>query len=356
MRRLVSLRRAFTLIEVLVVIAVITVLIALLLPAVQSAREAGRRAQCLNNLKQMGLAIANYETTSGAYPVGAISYYEPYNAAVTPLLTPKARQHTMFSFLLPHLDQSPLFNAINFSVSSYDDPVFAAPGGTMNSTAFLTRLSVYICPSDASQISQASGTTAYSQCSYAGMVGTNNLPEFNFGFPPCCGVNSIEIEPNGVFGKNFTISLSQVTDGTSSTIFIGEMSRFKNDPEPYFNEWNRQGNFSSSVPALAAMLVTRPQVLATSVPRINADLQVPSKPSGGALNYGSGPPYGPFNWQHNPAMLDKGQLGFRSQHPGGANFLFGDGSVKFLKETMDLMTYRYLSTKDGQEPISADAY
>jgi len=342
------LRRGFTLIELLVVIAIIAVLIALLLPAVQSAREAARRAQCVNNLKQIGLAIYNYESSNGCYPPGALTYLEPYNAVTTPLITPSARGHSMFSLILPFMEQQPIYNAINFQVSAAADAF--APGGSINSTAFINKVNSYICPSDFRQPSQVAGTNVYSQTSYAGMAGTVNMVEWYFGAPPCCGSTTIEIEPNGVFGKNFTYKISDVRDGTSSTIYTGEMSRYLNDPEIYLNFWNRQGNF------LASAGTTRAQVLAMAVPRINANLQVPQASSGGSLNTLPTAPWGPFNWMFNTAMFDRGQHGFRSQHPGGADFGFGDGSVKFLKNSIDPRVYQALSTRSLGEVVSSDAF
>src|SRR5262245_7122754 len=127
-------RRGFTLIELLVVIAIIGVLIALLLPAVQAAREAARRAQCTNNLKQMGLALANYETGNGSFPPGAIGYGSGSNIDCN-----HPRNHTMFALILPYMEMKPLYDAINFSVPAADTVGvynIAANGAAMNLTAY----------------------------------------------------------------------------------------------------------------------------------------------------------------------------------------------------------------------------
>ena len=155
--------RGFTLIELLVVIAIIAVLIALLLPAVQAAREAARRTQCVNNLKQMGLAIANYESAQSTLPPGAMQYVYP---GPDPLGV-GTRSHTMWSLILPYMEQGVLANSINFGV-----PANGAPYMYMQSTVWLSKVAAYICPSDLPQAAQISGSgNFYSQSSYAGMSG-----------------------------------------------------------------------------------------------------------------------------------------------------------------------------------------
>ena len=334
--------RGFTLIELLVVIAIIAVLIALLLPAVQAAREAARRSQCVNNLKQMGLALANYENSHSSLPPGAIVFTYP---AVDPLGI-GTRGHTMFSFILPFLEQGNIGNSINFSV-----PPNTAPYNYMQSTAFLTKINTYICPSDLqqTQTTTASGNV-YSQSSYSGMSGRVDTNQFYYGVPPCCGASAPSIQGDGVFMADYAYKLAQITDGLSNTIYVGEHSRFLNDPEPLMNWWNRYGNFVSVNGEFRA------QVVAMSVARINSNLQVPEIDESGSLNTANSAPWGPFNWFYNPLYWDGGQHGFRSFHPGGANFVFGDGSVRFLKQTMNPPTYQALSTRASGEIISSDAY
>ena len=143
--------RAFTLIELLVVIAIIAVLIALLLPAVQAAREAARRSQCVNNLKQMGLACANYESSNGCFPIG-IQNYGPQD--VTPGCArqrARGRAHTVFTFILPFMEQGTIYNAINFSFpadSSNNVAYFGVDPGAVQMTAFTAKINSYICPDD----------------------------------------------------------------------------------------------------------------------------------------------------------------------------------------------------------------
>jgi prepilin-type N-terminal cleavage/methylation domain-containing protein/prepilin-type processing-associated H-X9-DG protein len=348
----------FTLIELLVVIAIIAVLIALLLPAVQAAREAARRAQCVNNLKQIGLGISNYESSQGCYPPGAIHYQEsPYDCSQA------SRGFSMFLLIMPQLEQQNVYNAINFTMPTGG----AAPIMFIQSTGLLSKVASYVCPSDLPQQSQVSGSgNYYTQCSYAACAGTRDIWHWWCGCPggtggPCNG--SPDIQPDGVFGGGFICRVSGVVDGTSNTIFAGEFSRYINDPDPTFNSWTRALWFGSALTGAA-----RPQCLAGTAPAINAPLMANDV----ALYDGAGLPYtgltNDWLWMTSPNTLQAGQYGFRSQHPGGANFLFGDGSVHFLKSTISMGSpvysttnnqigvYRQLSTRNGGEVVSSDSY
>jgi len=333
-------RRGFTLIELLVVIAIIAVLIALLLPAVQAAREAARRAQCINNLKQMGLAIYNYEQTVGSYPLGVYTYGAEDSANGCAW----ARGHSLFSFILGHFEQTQVFNAINFNIAAGGGATSTngAPALAMNSTAYFGTIASYICPSDSPQVAKISGSgNYYSQSSYAASAGTYDIIHYWYGCPT-------EIPPDGAFGKQVSYRISNMTDGTSNTLFVGETSRFKNDPDAIMNEWNRTLWFGSSHAG-----VTRIQGIALAVPRINAPLAIPDigAPPDPFLWFASTTPTAPY-----AAWLNNGQFGFRSNHSGGANFLMGDGSVRFLKDSINLAVFRGLSTRAGGEVISADSY
>jgi prepilin-type N-terminal cleavage/methylation domain-containing protein/prepilin-type processing-associated H-X9-DG protein len=343
-------RSGFTLIELLVVIAIIGVLIALLLPAVQSAREAARRSQCTNNLKQIGLALANYETATGSYPPGALTYPVAGNTTCAGILF-SARGHSMFSLILPYMEQPNVYAAINFDVNAGGSTT--DPSGRMNKTAFNNVVNPYLCPSDQENVltidTVPSGNN-YSPSSYAASSGTLDIYRWWYGCPT-------EIAPDGVFGKNFTYKLADVKDGLSNTIFVGEKSRFVNDPETGMNWWNRSLWFGSVVG-------TRIQGFGTTVPKLNSGLAIPEPAS--TLT-----PTGWIDaWMYDVNHLRMGQFGFLSQHPGGANFAFGDGSVRFVKATIDMGNltenppanlakigvYRALSTRRGGEVISADQY
>jgi len=339
-------RRAFTLIELLVVIAIMAVLIALLLPAVQAAREAARRAHCVNNLKQIGIAIHGYHDAVGTFPPASLMYnaYDvAYNCASTG--NGMARSHGLFTYILPYVEQAAVFNAVNFHFSAGSvngNLQFGVLPGAVQFTAFSTVVSTYVCPSDSrllpSNTVPYSQGTAYVPGSYASNVGTLDTVHGN--------VCPRYTESNGAFSRDWVYTAAAMTDGASNTIFLGEASRFLNDPEIYFNYWNRVA-WVNSVVGLTG--TTRTMGFATTAPRLNANLQIPDPP---AVTPNTA-------WLVVGAAGDAsraGQFGFRSQHPGGANFLFGDGAVKFLKNSIDLSIYRALSTRAGAEVVSADSY
>jgi len=358
-------RVGFTLIELLVVIAIIAVLIALLLPAVQSAREAARRAQCVNNLKQIGLGLHNYESANGSFPPGVITYQEsPLDCGLG-----GGRGFTMQALILPYMELSTVYNSINFSWHSGGTQA-GQSAGAINRTGMITQINSYVFPSDFQQtpynISQS--LNGYSQTSYAGSAGNYDIWHWYCGCPAQVGglcVGGVEVKPDGVFGKNYTFRISNITDGTSNTMFVGETARFKNDPDQIFNSWSRGLWFGSNSPG-----ASRPQGSASTVPRMNAAFQLndtvtfPNSATVGVTGDVDG-----WLYVSSPDFRTLGQFGFRSQHPGGANFLLGDGSVKFLKETIsmgtttytpaasrDIGVYRKLATYSGGEVISADAY
>jgi prepilin-type N-terminal cleavage/methylation domain-containing protein/prepilin-type processing-associated H-X9-DG protein len=181
--------RGFTLIELLVVIAIIGVLVALLLPAVQSAREAARRTQCLNNLKQMGLAINTYHDVNNRYAPGGW-----INGATG------QRWIAWSALLLPHMEQKPLYDALNL------DLAYNAPA---NSTAASTVLAVFLCPSSRRVDMQVSGRGG---CDYGGMYGER--------------ITSPNNPPKGAMLYETTFSAAQIRDGTSQTVFVGEDTFF----------------------------------------------------------------------------------------------------------------------------------
>jgi len=345
--------RGFTLIELLVVISIIAVLIALLLPAVQSAREAARRAQCVNNLKQIGLGLHNYESGVGRFPPGVVAVSSFSNPDLA-----NARLHTMFSFILPYMEQQNIFNSINFTFSAggHNGPYsLGGDDGAVQLTAFQATIKSYICPSDLPQVANNVGSTnTYSQGSYSGVSGPNDCFHWWYGCPPPAGAPDCYVLPDGVFGFDASYTISSIVDGTSNTLFVGETCRFLNDPDTIAMPWNRGGYFGSAGGG------TRSYALATTTPKINARYLVPD-PGGDSTYFDQ--------WYLTNNYLNYGQFGFRSRHPGGANFLMGDGSVRFIKESINMAgapsaavggltlgVFRGLSTRKGGEVISADAY
>ena len=335
-------RSAFTLIELLVVIAIIAVLIALLLPAVQAAREAARRAQCTNSMKQIGLAMHNYESSNSVFPMGAIR-------ATSDGLP--ARKFTAFAFILPYMELGNVGNAINFNLA-YAGTYAGVSAGFSNSTGLNTKVASYVCPSDLpiTPYTLAESSIAYSQTSYFPSGGTWNTVAY------IAGPNAWDYYPgNGAFDTKTSYPIASFIDGTSNTILVGECSRYKNDPDRVFNQWTRYEFFGSSFSANTS----RPQGLAFEVPIINKPPKIDDYPQTGPpgnLPAGTDDDSDYKNWTLNPVYNNFGQWGFRSQHPGGANFLMTDGSVRFLKETISPAPYRALGTRNMGEVVSADQY
>jgi prepilin-type N-terminal cleavage/methylation domain-containing protein/prepilin-type processing-associated H-X9-DG protein len=340
-------RAAFTLIELLVVIAIIGVLVALLLPAVQSAREAARRASCINNLKQVGLAFTQYETAKKVFPLGA-SMQGPNDAGsgCTRGSVHGPREFSALTFILPYLEQNSLMNAINFQLAA-GGTYGTANAGLANSTVFSTQISTFVCPSDQPILKGVGTYGGFAPCSYFPSGGTWNFLAYVYG-PDCWQQN----QGNGAFDSSQAYRPAQISDGLSNTIFAGESSRYINDPDPEFNQWGQYDLFTSSFGAGTS----RPQGIAFEVPRINA----PLKPG----DLAQLPPQ--TNYPDNScikawlvkiqAYREFGQWGFRSQHPGGANFVLGDGSVRFIKIGVDTTVYQSIGTRASREVVSGDAF
>jgi prepilin-type processing-associated H-X9-DG protein len=258
--------------------------------------------------------------------------------------------------ILPEVGQGPIFNAINFAYASTGRQG-TVNAGAINYTGLSARVSVYICPADSRQIPPLNklvdpvrGRTfnAYSQCSYAGVVGTADIFRWSCGCPArrsdgvVCFARAVELMPDGAFGYNHAFPLREFADGLSNTLLVGEFARFPEDPDTIFNVWSTAVPISS--PSTAG--VTRPQSLATTVPRLNAGLRIPDHPASSPISWGSEAD----NW-------NMGQFGFRSTHGGGAHFVFADGAVKFLKDAINVeRVYRPLSTRSSHDPVSGGAY
>ena len=348
--------KGFTLIELLVVIAIIAVLIALLLPAVQAAREAARRAQCINNLKQLALGSTNYESSQGCFPMGNRyiddhSYGNP--AAGSCDTTNSWFGHSAFDFVLPFLEGGSQFNASNFS---------RVANSSANVTAYQNRVASFICPSDLPAPPGLATSFPAAQCSYGMARGTqeniytnwavNSLPDPAQPQPGKCNAAL----GNGMFGAEDVVRVSMVIDGTSNTALFGEMCRFKDDAAFLFNFYYFTAAFGAASRGSTWPGDIRPQTGAFTLPRINS----PPDRTGaiiGSIWPGCGTSAGiPTDWLINcPQAKTLGQWAFRSYHAGGANFSMADGSVRFLKNSINDNAYQAVGTRAGGEVISADA-
>ncbi|WP_165246608.1 DUF1559 domain-containing protein [Paludisphaera soli] len=335
-------RGGFTLIELLVVIAIIAILIALLLPAVQSAREAARRIQCTNNMKQMGLALHNYESVMSVFPPA-------YTAQSRTNGCTSSWGHTWSNYIMPYLEQGNKYNTLNFMHPAGFPP---------NTSVWEFSVAAYLCPSD-TKAEQSRTTFKITQISYASSVGLTEGIANGYGNATTaqnahiCGA----ILTEGMFSRNVHYGIPQVTDGLSNTMMVGETSRFRDEPSASrFNIANLGGSWGGGDLGTPARYVwsgdTRISGGAYVVPRLN------SKAFWGPAEWVTSPANGTnsVTWITDPRSLTLGQFGFRSPHPGGANFLFGDGSVRFIKDSIDMNTYRALGTRALGEVVSADAY
>ncbi len=359
-------RRAFTLIELLVVIAIIAVLIALLLPAVQAAREAARRIQCTNNLKQVGLGLANYESANGSFPIALV-----FGVGVGPCKSPgfgRGCQNTpWFLLMLPYIEQAPLYNSFNASIGIEGPPIGSAPlgGFVVNSTVFTTLIASFQCPSDnqtsfsLASLSTATGGAipAYPYSPTKGNYGINfgntDYGQVAFGLYPA-------LYRQAPFGSNtsgtgpMTVRVASVTDGMSNTHFLSEILQgayddsrgtvWFDDPGDgsYTTRFTPNGTrdyLNSGVNMdVVAGFVTGP---GHSPPQPGELCD--SMPVQGLACFNSASEGAAFN-------------GSRSRHPGGVNTLFGDGSVHYIKSTINPLTWVGLGTINGGEVISADSY
>jgi prepilin-type processing-associated H-X9-DG protein len=351
------------LIELLVVMFIIGLLISLLLPAVQSAREAAWRSQCTNNLKQIALACHNYESATGAFPMGNVAtnvVTDGFGAACT-----QYKKYSAFCYILPYMEQGAGYNAYNFIWPSDTYPNLAKEAP--NWTAGTQVIASYICPSDqpANPIDPTRFTIAVNQGSYGENRGRlENIwrPWIDYKrrvyvkYASTCGWGG----GDGMFMPESVVRVSEVTDGTSNTFLFGEMSRFPGEPASVWmfsnmvDQWtDTTWNTSNTAPG------SRVTGGAFVIPALNSPPD--TSPTSTIINACFANALLPSDWLNNSQIPGGpcntlGQWGFRSFHPGGANFAFADGSVKFVRNSINLVTYRALGTRNLGEIIAADQY
>ena len=307
MRKAQLSRSGFTLIELLVVIAIIAILIGLLLPAVQAAREAARRAQCVSNLKQVGLALAIYEGSQRVLPPGYVSNFKADGTDIGP-------GWGWAAMIMPQLEQAPIFAALNFSLA-VESPA--------NLSARLPIVSVFLCPSDqvgtswTAWMRDASGNRTRAICDVAP---ANHVAMF--------GITEPGINGEGLFFRNSAVALRDVLDGTSQTIAVGERS-------------HKLGEATWTGAVTDAILFPPP-----------GDNDGIGRPR---TENASGMVLGHAGERKGPGDPTSDVNQFFSLHAGrGVNFLFIDGHVAFLKATMNYKTYFALATRAGGEVISGE--
>ena len=353
-------RRGFTLIELLVVIAIIAVLIALLLPAVQAAREAARRSQCVNNLKQMGLAIANYESSNSVVPPHAMNPTVQAGVGPTNDFSMKAR-------LLPYMEQTAIWNSLNQSFDFNAAQHVTAGGSTIQA---------FLCPSDSNKVARIGSSyngVDFGDTNYFNNLGT--LLSLNGGLLD--GPAWIMGSPNASSTTNYgsPITLAKVTDGTSNTVIFSEAKMG--------NSSSQAGSGSIWV-ATTAVSPTAPAnpnkgSVAANLQFINATYCLPSKTLGAQNTAGfswlsqgnsegggyshTAAPNSKSCWGNNQETASPNgtnivyvygnMLTATSNHSGGVNMGLLDGSVRFVKNSISMMNYAAIATVAGGEVIDA---
>lgn len=332
-----SKRLAFTLVELLVVIAVIGTLVGLLLPAVQAAREAARRAQCANHLKQLALALHNYHDGYNTFPC----YFQ---LAASSKSLGEGYAYSAHVKILPFIEQQPLYEMIRTNSNDFCKKTNEG----VEIIGERTPVSTFLCPSD--------------------MPHPDRMGNCNY--PVCAGSNigwNIDVSrQNGVFRYRHETSMAAITDGTSNTIMLGEHLTGDGDDEAYrpmtdvVRGLNWNVNQSTSQGPIAPAAVEAAGAACHASPN-NHSSAAACRYVRGHFTYAVFNTLAPPNWKYPSCMTSPsttnhgwctGLYPARSRHPGGVNHALADASVRFISETVDLTTYHRLGSRDGGEPVS----
>ncbi|MGP0062605.1 MAG: DUF1559 domain-containing protein [Isosphaeraceae bacterium] len=371
-------RRGFTLIELLVVIAIIAVLIALLLPAVQAAREAARRSQCVNNLKQLGLAAQNYVSANNVFPPQ--TSWPTMAANVTGNTLGLQWGFNWYYAIFPQLEQQPIFNSVNFNLSPFDYSQL---------TAASMKVSALLCPDESSSmqlypITFNGNSYYYAVSNYVGNYGGpaaivpfngTIIPEYN-----------VELGMNTMSSNNLqSVGMQSITDGTSNTGLFSERLiagyPFGSTASVYPNGQNGlraifTGTYAAapSSVAMGMLTTTNPALLFAQGCQALSSSTVSPYPAAVGVEMIAGNPgyltlssYNHWTAPNTPPCQNSidpivgyvgpyGAASANSMHPGGVNVAFADGSVHFIKNSVNLITWWALGSRGGGEVISSDAY
>jgi prepilin-type N-terminal cleavage/methylation domain-containing protein len=330
-------RRAFTLLELLVTISIIGLLMALLLPAVQSAREAARRTKCQANLRQLGIGLQNYLTACGVFPFGVGADSDGLIASIT---SPQSRRYSLHSQLLLYIEQVAVFNGINFWVQPFTsgDPSLTTEAGP-NETAACMAIEVFLCPSDFDRMpSRPWGQNNYRSCnggSWSGRAG------------------------DGIFGQSTRIGPANIRDGMSNTAAMGERVRGHDDYQrldPAADLFREAAPWTED--AFRSWCASLSDQEAALFPKHPSD-----------ANSGMTWLEGNMSWTRYNHVLPPGHkscangltwngvaMTSSSRHPGVVGLLLGDGSARIVKDSIDVGVWKALGTIVGGEVIAGDSY